>query len=176
MTTIDDGLSPADFAATAARAVAACKDLSVAEQGALLAGDGLLGVIAAEDAGGLDLPLSFAVPVVAAASAGLLAFPLMEHLLLARALQRHHLPLAKAIVAGERMGSIAWAGAVTAKQQGDRIVLNGWVARAPCVSDVGLMLVRVGESGAALVPTVDVRVDESGGLDLAQPELSLIHI
>ena len=47
MTTIDDGLSPADFAATAARAVAACKDLSVAEQGALLAGDGLLGVIAA---------------------------------------------------------------------------------------------------------------------------------
>jgi alkylation response protein AidB-like acyl-CoA dehydrogenase len=173
MTTSTDGLSPTEFAATAARAVAACKDLSVAEQGALLAGDGLLGVIAAEDAGGLDLPLSFAVPVVAAASAGLLAFPLMENLLLARVLQQHQLPLAKAIVAGERMATIAWAGTATAKQQGDRIVLNGWVARAPCVSDVGLMLVRVGESAAALVPTVDVRVDESAGLDLAQPESSI---
>jgi alkylation response protein AidB-like acyl-CoA dehydrogenase len=173
MTTSTDGLSPTEFAATAARAVAACKDLSVAEQGALLAGDGLLGVIAAEDAGGLDLPLSFAVPVVAAASAGLLAFPLMENLLLARVLQQHQLPLAKAIVAGERMATIAWAGAVTARQQGDRIVLNGWVARAPCVSDVGLMLVRVGASAAALVPTVDVRVDEGAGLDLAQPESSV---
>ena len=70
----NEGLSPAEFAATASRAVAACTGLSVAEQGARLAGDGLLGVVAAEDVGGLDLPLSFAVPVVAAASAGLLGF------------------------------------------------------------------------------------------------------
>ena len=53
----DEGLSPAEFAATASRAVAACTGLSVAEQGARLAGDGLLGVVAAEDVGGLDLPL-----------------------------------------------------------------------------------------------------------------------
>jgi alkylation response protein AidB-like acyl-CoA dehydrogenase len=175
MTTTDDGLSPADFAATAARAVAACKDLSVAEQGALLAGDGLLGVTASEDAGGLDLPLSFAVPVIGAASGGLLGFPLLENMLVARAVQRHQLPIAKAIVAGERMATVAWTGAVTASRQGDRVVLRGWVGRAPCVADVGLMLVRVGESAAALVSTVDVRVDESNGLDLAQPE-SLIEL
>jgi hypothetical protein len=83
MTTMDERLSPADFASTASRAVAACMGLSGAEQGARLARDGLLGVIAAESVGGLDLPLSFAVPVVAAASAGLLAFPLLENILLA---------------------------------------------------------------------------------------------
>jgi alkylation response protein AidB-like acyl-CoA dehydrogenase len=173
MTTTDDGLSPADFAATASRAVAVCKDVSVAHQGALLAGDGLLGVIAAEEAGGLDLPLSFAVPVISAASAGLLAFPLMENMLLARVLRQRHLPLAKAIVGGERTATIAWSGAVEARPQGDRVILHGWVGRAPCVADVGLMLVRVGDSAAALVSTVDVRVDQSGGLDLAQPESSV---
>jgi len=173
MTTMDNGLSPADFAATASRAVAACATLGVAEQGALLAGDGLLGVIAAEEAGGLELPLAFAAPVVAAAGAGLLSFPLMENMLLARALQRRQLPLATAIVAGERQATIAWSGAVAARQQGDRVLLNGWVARAPCGADVGLMLVRVGESAAALVSTTDVRIDESGGLDLAQSEVSV---
>jgi alkylation response protein AidB-like acyl-CoA dehydrogenase len=171
MTTTDDGLSPADFAATASRAVAACKDLGPAEQGALLAGDGLLGVIATEDAAGLDLPLSFAVPVVAAASAGLLAFPLIESMLLARVLERR--PLAKAIVAGEITATIAWTGAVTAKPQGDRIVLNGWVGRAPCAADVGHVLVRVGESSAAIVSTADLKAGERGGLDLAQPESSV---
>jgi alkylation response protein AidB-like acyl-CoA dehydrogenase len=171
MTTTNDGLSPADFAATASRAVVACKDLGLAEQGALLAGDGLLGVIAAEDAGGLDLPPSFAVPVVAAASAGLLAFPLIENVLLARVLERR--PLAKAIVAGETRATIAWAGAVTAKPQGDRIVLNGWVGRVPCVADVGHVLLRVGESSAAIVSTTDLKASETGGLDLAQPESSV---
>ena len=30
--------------------------------------------------------------------------------------------------------------------------MSGWVARAPCVADVGMLLVRVGDSAAALVP------------------------
>ena len=144
--------------------------MGLAEQGALLAGDGLLGVIAAENIGGLDLPLSFAVPVVAAASAGLLAFPLIENMLLARVLEQRQ--LAKAIVSGEARATIAWTGAVTAKPQGDRTLLNGCVGRAPCVADVGRVLVRVGEGAAALVSAADIKVDECGGLDLAQPESS----
>lgn len=170
MTITDDGLTPADFATTASRAVTACAALSVAEQGARLAGDGLLGVIAADSVGGLDLPLSFAVPVVAAASAGLLAFPLMENVLLARVLQQRQPRVAAAIVAGDDSATIAWTGAVSARHESDRVILNGWASRAPRASDVGLLLVRVGETGAALVPTSAVTLDDSHGIDLTQPE------
>ena len=81
MTMTDDGLSPTEFAATAARAVAACTGLAARRQAERLGSDGLLGVLAGEDVGGLDLPLDFAVPVTAAASSGLLSFPLLETLL-----------------------------------------------------------------------------------------------
>ncbi|ETR79148.1 hypothetical protein X566_14780 [Afipia sp. P52-10] len=172
MTTRDDGLSPADFAATAARAVAACEGQSVPEQGAKLAGDGLLGVIAAEDVGGLDLPLSFAVPVAAAANAGLLAFPLVENILLARALSKSLAEIAQAITTGTDSATVAWTGAVTAKSQGDRVVLSGSVGRAPRAADVGLLLVRVGEDASALVPlrTAGITIESASGLDLTQPE------
>jgi alkylation response protein AidB-like acyl-CoA dehydrogenase len=175
MATIDEGFSPADFASTASRAVAACTGLSAAEQGARLAGDGLLGVIATEGVGGLDLPLSFAVPVAAAAGAGLLAFPLLENILLAQLLQRQQAGIAKAIVAGTDSATVAWTGSVTAKRHGDRVEVSGWVGRAPCVADVGMLLVRVGDSAAALVParTAGIRLENTDGLDLAQPESTL---
>jgi len=173
MTNRDEGLSPAEFAATAARAVAACAGLSVAEQGVRLAGDGLVGVVASENVGGLDLPLSFAVPVVAAAGAGLSDFPLMENILLARLLQQRLPRIATTIVAGSISATVAWNGAVTASRQGDRVVLKGCVARAPRAADVGLLLVRVGESAAAIVPLASVARDESSGIDLTQPEYTV---
>src|SRR4051812_9784896 len=80
-------LQPDEFAATAARAVTACAGLDLREQAQNLAGDGLLGVVADEEVGGLALPLGFAVPVIAAAHSGLLAFPLLETILVGRLLQ-----------------------------------------------------------------------------------------
>ena len=85
MAMTEDGLSPADFAATAARAIAACAGLTARQQAERLGGDGLLGVMAGEEVGGLGLSAAFAIPVAAAASAGLLGFPLLETLLLGRA-------------------------------------------------------------------------------------------
>jgi alkylation response protein AidB-like acyl-CoA dehydrogenase len=172
MATMEDGLSPADFAATATRAVAACAGLSATEQGARLAGDGLLGVIAGEAVGGLDLPLAFAVPVVAAASAGLLNFPLLENLLLARLLQKPLPRAAEAIVTGTDIATVAWNGSVVADKRGDGIELSGWIGRAPCAVTAGLLLVRVGDDAAALVPVkaVGVTVEPAAGLDITQPE------
>lgn len=170
---MDEGLSPADFAATASRAVSACAGLSVAEQGARLAADGLLGVLAAERVGGLDLPLSFAVPVVAAASAGLSAFPLLENILIARLLQQHLPLIAAAIVAGSDGATVAWTGGVTARRQGDRVELTGCVGRAPRLQEVGLLLVRVGESASALVPVASAALGDPGGIDLTQPEYTV---
>ena len=175
MAMTEDGLSPADFAATAARAIAACAGLTARQQAERLGGDGLLGVMAAEEVGGLDLSAAFAVPVAAAASAGLLGFPLLETLLLGRPLQSRLPDVASAIVSGASCATIAWTNAVTAKPEGDRIVLSGFAGRAPCAGDADWVLVRVGDDAAALVPATASGVVLEGptGLDLAMPEYAV---
>jgi len=171
-TLIGEGLQPDEFAVTAARAVTDCAALGPRERAKHLANDGLLGVIASQDAGGLDLPLAFAVPVVAAAGSGLLGFPMMEALLLGRALQDALPRAAEAVVSGEMLATIAWQGSVSAEREGESIVLNGCVARAACARDADTLLVRLSVGGAALVPTDSegVVIEDAGGLDLTVPE------
>jgi alkylation response protein AidB-like acyl-CoA dehydrogenase len=175
MAMTEDGLSPADFAATAARAVAACAGLTARQQAERLGGDGLLGVTANEEVGGLDLSAAFAVPVAAAASAGLLGFPLLETLLLGRLLQSRLSDVASAMVSGASCATIAWTNAASARPEGDRIVLNGIVGRAPCAADVDWLLVCVGDDAAALVSVTASGVVLEGptGLDLAMPEYTV---
>src|SRR6266702_3466452 len=169
------GLSPAEFAATAARAITSCAGLTARQQAERLGGDGLLGVMAGEEVGGLGLSAAFAVPVVAAASAGLLGFPLLETLLLGRLLQSPLPNVASAIVSGASCATIAWTNAVIAKPEGDRVVLSGLAGRAPCAADVDWLLVRVGDDAAALVPATASGVTLEGptGLDLAMPEYTV---
>lgn len=174
MAMTEDGLSPTDFAATATRAIAACAGLTARQQAERLGGDGLLGVMANEEVGGLDLPAAFAVPVAAAASAGLLGFPLLETLLLGRLLQSRLPDVASAMVSGASCATIAWTNAASARPEGDRIVLNGIVGRAPCAADVDWLLVCVGDDVAALVPVTASGVTlEPTGLDLAMPEYTV---
>lgn len=173
MTTLTgEGLQPSEFAVTAARAVADCAALGPREQAKHLANDGLLGVIASEQVGGLDLPLAFAVPVVAAAGSGLLGFPLMEALLLSRALQEALPRAAEAVVSGEMLATIAWQGSVTAEREGESVVLDGYVARAACARDADTLLVRLITGSAVLVPTESegLIVEDAAGLDLNVPE------
>jgi alkylation response protein AidB-like acyl-CoA dehydrogenase len=172
MALTSEGLQPADFAVTAARAVAACSGLGLREQARQLADDGLLGIIAHEDVGGLDLPLAFAAPVAAAATAGLLRFPLLETILLGHLLRQSLPRVAEAIVRGEILGTIAWQGRVAAEREESSVVLNGWVARAPCAAEVDYVLMRIGAEGVALVPieAEGVVVEEGAGLDLTVPE------
>jgi alkylation response protein AidB-like acyl-CoA dehydrogenase len=173
MALIEQGLQPEDFTSTAARAVGACAGLSPREQAARLAGDGLLGVVAPEDVGGLGLPVSFAVPVVAAANAGLLEFPILETIVLSRCLRGSMPRIAEAVVTAKALATIAWNGAVVAERRGtETVVLSGSLARAPCAADVDHVLVRVGESAAALVPlgAEGVSVETASGLDLTAPE------
>jgi alkylation response protein AidB-like acyl-CoA dehydrogenase len=175
MAPIEQGLQPAEFASTAVRAASACAGLNLREQALRLAGDGLLGVIAHDHVGGLGLPLSFAVPVVAAANARLLAFPLMETLLLSRALFPAMRRMAEAVVSGEKLVTIAWQGAVTLDRRGHTVVLNGVVARAPVAAEVDYVLVRAGDSAAALIPvgTAGILIEPATGLDLTVPEHGL---
>lgn len=167
MTATHDGLSPADFAASAARAVAACAGLDPTIQARRLADAGLLGVLAPATIGGLGLPLAFAVPVMAAAEAGLLAFPLLESLVIARH-AASAAATAQAVVEGSRVGTVAWQGEVRATRRGGTIELNGTVGAAPGAADADVLLLRVDRECAALVErrAAGVTVEEPSGIGL----------
>ncbi len=156
------GLDPQEFADSARRAVAACGGLDPAACAARLAEDGLLGVLAEEAVGGLGLDLRFAVPVLQAAGAGDLGFPLLETLLLTRHLAGPAPGIAAALVAGEARGTIAWSGTA----RGD---LTGTVGRAPMARGADWILVRLAE-GAALLPGASAAVADAVGLDETVPE------
>ncbi len=136
-----DDLDPKDFEDTAAAVVAACTDVEGARRATLLAEAGLLGVIAPEAVGGLDLPMRFAVPVVSAAGAGLLGYPLIETLLLARALSRHDPDCATQICAGTLRVTIAWCGRAE----------DGIVGQAPMGAEVDRVLVFQADGTAKLI-------------------------
>ena len=156
---MDLTLDPAEFVDSAVRAVAACAGLSLPKQARRLAEDGLLGILAPEEAGGLGLSLAFAAPVVEAACAGLLAFPLLETMLLGRVLPPDQ---AEALVAGTRVATIAWSGTVA----------QGVVGRAPFLRGANTVLVRC-EDGAALV-TVDAgSLADVPGLDPEAPSAEM---
>ena len=161
----DDLAGLSAFAETARHAVAACVPLSMRDRAALLAADGLLGILAPEEAGGLALDIRFAAPVMAAAGAGLLGYPLAESLLLAAAFGNH--PEGTAIAAGERIATIAWSGQVST--QSGR--LSGTLGRAPLAGEADLLLVDTTD-GAALIAldAPGVAVLPAFGFDLEAPE------
>jgi alkylation response protein AidB-like acyl-CoA dehydrogenase len=165
MDVTQNGLDPAEFADSAARAVAACAALDPAARAARLAEDGLLGVLAGEEVGGLALDLRFAVPVLQAAGAGDLAFPLLETMLLAKHLAGAAPQIAASLAAGEARGTIAWAGIA-------RPGPSGTVGRAPMADGADWILLRLAE-GAALLPAAAVTATPAIGLDETTPEFTL---
>ncbi len=160
-----------DIARTARRAAAACAGLDASAAARRLAEDGILGLLAPEEVGGLGLPLSMAAPVVAAGAAELLPFPLTEALLLARLLGRSAPDTATAIVEGREVATIAWRGALRAEGSG---ALHGTVGRAPMAGEARWLVAALEEGGAALIDlraasgSVTVEEDMSS-LDLERP-------
>lgn len=165
--TSPDGLSPEDFTETAAKAVSSCACLDCAESARRLAADGLLGVLADEGVGGLGLTLPYAVPIAAQAAAGLLAFPLVETVLLVRELAVSVPDLAGRLVAGDGIATVAWIGAADAVSDGDGLRLSGTVARAPLADRAAHVLVAIEDGSAAIVPTAAPGVAVEAGLSLS---------
>lgn len=156
-----DDLDPAEFEATARAVVAACAGAEgTAARAALLAEAGLLGVCAPVEAGGLGLGPAFAAPIVGAAGAGLLALPLIEAIVLSRALATAAPGLAERICAGTAIVTVAWSG--TAEE--------GHVGQAPMLAEAGHCLVFLQDGTALVTPTDALRIDlAEPGLDLELP-------
>ncbi|WP_157017306.1 acyl-CoA dehydrogenase family protein [Mesorhizobium xinjiangense] len=160
-----DDLDPAEFEDTARAVMASCAGAADVPARARLLGEaGLLGVLAPQATGGLDLPLRYAVPVCRTGGQALLGFPLIETLLLARLLADESPDLATGLVAGETLATIAWTGVVE-----DEIVGGAPVAR---VADYVLCFRRDG--GALLLETAACTdLDETLSIDVDTPDAAL---
>ncbi len=160
-----DDLDPKEFEDTARAVIGSCTDArDTAARAGLLAEAGLLGVIAPEAIGGLDLPMRYAVPIATAAGEGLLAFPLIEELLLSKALAEAAPAIATAVAAGETVATIAWTGAAE----------HGVVGGAPLASDASHVLI-FREDGSAILADRQAGIEVEAGptLDLETPEATL---
>lgn len=142
-----DEIDPKDFEDTARAVVEACAKASDGRARArLLAEAGLLGVIAPEEAGGLGLSLRHAAPVVAAAGSGLLAYPLIEAMVLARALAGVDAAEAGRILSGESLATVAWSG----------VAEDGLVGNAPLAEEADRILIFRADGGAVLAAASNV--------------------
>lgn len=162
-----DDLDPKEFEDTARSVVDACAEAADAKaRGAILAEAGLIGVSAPEEAGGLGLPLDFAVPVVAAAGAGLLGYPLIEAILLAKALASVDADCAAQIAGGEVVASVAWTG----------LLEDDVVGGVPMGTEADRVLIFREDGSAVLAVTGNaVQAEAAASLDVDAPE-ALVRI
>ncbi|MGE0315696.1 MAG: acyl-CoA dehydrogenase family protein [Lautropia sp.] len=166
MTASQDALRPEEFAEAARAAVDDARTRPLRDAARVLARAGLSGVGAAEADGGLGLDIAFALPIAEAAGREQLRFPIVEQMLLARALAGT--PAAAALAAGDALGSIAWQGSIA----------EGVAGHARHAADVDWVLVAQdgadaavddGDSGAVLLEVAGLGVQADGALDPEVP-------
>ncbi len=158
MTMQDDSLRPEEFAEAAAAAIEDAQGRSVRDAARVLAEAGLLGISAPEDDGGLGLGLAFALPIAEVGGKLQVDFPLVETLVLAKALAGT--AEGAALVAGEKLATLAW--------QGD--LASGLAGHAKQAADCDWALVADGKGGAALVEIASVEPDADPSLDPERPQ------
>ncbi|MEH3086587.1 MAG: acyl-CoA dehydrogenase family protein [Xylophilus ampelinus] len=158
MSTPELELRPEEFAGAAAEAIAAVAGSGPREAAAALGGAGLLGVCGAEEDGGLGLGVAFALPIAIEAGRQQLPFPLIEHMLLARALAGA--PEAAALCAGERLVTWAFQGSLA----------DGLAGHAREAEACDWVLVADGEGGGALCARESLAIRRDEALDPEHPQ------
>lgn len=156
--TTDQDLRPEEFGQAAAAVIADAKARPASEAAQVLAGGGLCGVSAAEDAGGLGLSVDYALPILVEAGKLQLQWPLLETILVAKALGNS--PLAAQLCSGERVATWALQGSLEAGVAGHarHVELADWV------------LVAKASGGAALIDLKSVRLTLDAALDPDFPQ------
>lgn len=156
MTDID--LKPEEFAEAATDVIAAAQAGDFRTAAKVLADAGLCGVCASEEAGGLGLGIEFALPIVAEAGRQRLQWPLLETILVAKALGSS--PLASELCTGARVASWAMQGSLAEQFAGH--------ARHASLSD--WVLVAGNDGGAALLDLASVTNEADSALDPEYPQ------
>lgn len=154
----DNDLKPEEFAQAAAEAITDARTRSFREATQVLANAGLSGVCAPEDAGGLALGIEFALPIVAEAGKLRLQWPLLETILIAKALGDS--PLAAELASGARVATWALQGSLQDKLAG----------HARYARDCDWVLVADGQGGGALLDLGSVEIQNDEALDPENPQ------
>lgn len=147
-------LLPEEFGAAAGDAIRHALDSAFADQTQILAQAGLFAITSPEDAGGMGLDLTFALPVAKAAGELQLRWPLVEQILLAQAFAGSE--IGEALVAGDKVGTIAWGSA----------------GAAQFVDQADYVLIALG-GGAALYPREGLEVHIDAKLDPDFPQAAV---
>jgi alkylation response protein AidB-like acyl-CoA dehydrogenase len=158
MTMSDNDLKPEEFAQAAAEAITDAQTRGFRDAAQVLANAGLCGVCALEDAGGLQLGIDFAVPIVAEAGRLRLHWPLLETILITKALGDS--PLAAELVGGARVATWALQGSLQGKLAG----------HARYAKDSDWVLVADGQGGGALLDLRSVEIQNDEALDPENPQ------
>jgi len=158
MTTSDNDLKPEDFAQAAAEAIKDAQTRGFRDAARVLAAAGLCGICAQEDAGGLALGIAFALPIATEAGKLRLHWPLLENLLVAKALGDS--PLAAQLAGGERVATWALQGSLQ----------DGLAGQARGARDCDWVLVADGRGGGALLDLRSIEIQEDEALDPEHPQ------
>ncbi|MDO8772134.1 MAG: acyl-CoA dehydrogenase family protein [Burkholderiaceae bacterium] len=154
----DNDLKPEEFAQAAAEAITDAQTRSFRDAAQVLANAGLCGVCALEDVGGLELGIEFALPIVAEAGKLRLQWPLLETILIAKALGGS--PLAAELASGARVATWALQGSLQ-----DQLAGHARYAR-----DCDWVLVADGQGGGALLDLSSVEIQNDEALDPENPQ------
>jgi len=155
---MDNDLKPEEFAQAAADAIADAQARNFREAAPVLANAGLCGVCASDDAGGLALGIEFALPIAAEAGKLRLQWPLLETILVAKALGDS--PLAAELAGGERVATWALKGSLQ----------DGLAGHARYARDCDWVLVADGQGGGALLDLGTVEIHDDAALDPEHPQ------
>lgn len=153
-----DALHPEEFAQAAADAIADVAGRDARASARVLADAGLTGVCAAESDGGLGLGIDYALPIAAAAGRAQLAFPLIEQILLAKALTGT--AQAAALVRGDRVATWALQGGLQ----------DGWAGPARAAAQADWVLAAAQDGGAVLLALPPEAVQQDTALDPEHPQ------
>jgi hypothetical protein len=162
MTTTENDLAPEEFAQAAAEAITDAQSRDFREAARVLANAGLSGVCALEDAGGLGLGIEFALPIATEAGKLRLQWPLLETILIAKALGNSE--LAVELAGGARVATWALQGSLQ----------DGLAGHARCAGDSDWVLVADGEGGGALLDLDAVEIQDDAALDPEHPQSWLV--
>lgn len=158
----DNEVKPEEFAQAAAEAIKDAQTRGFRDAGQVLATAGLCGVCALEDAGGLALGIEFALPIVAEAGKLRLQWPLLETILITKAMGDS--PLAAELASGERAATWALQGSLQDKLAG----------HARYAKDCDWVLVADGQGGGALLDLGSVEIQNDEALDPENPQSWLV--
>ncbi len=158
----DNELRPDELAEAAAEAITDALTRDVRDAARVLAGAGLCGVCAHEGSGGLALDIPFALPIAVAAGRLGLQWPLIETMLIAKALG--NCALAAELANGARIATWALQGSLQERLAGH--------ARHARNSD--WVLVADGRKGGALLDLGSVEIQDDDALDPDHPQSWLV--